>query len=54
MMEKKPTYVIENAVKGMLEDTRLRRAMLVRLHVFADGKHPYDAQKPEAVTLIRK
>jgi large subunit ribosomal protein L13 len=53
MLDKKPTYVIENAVKGMLEDTRLRRAMLVRLHVYATNEHPYAAQQPQPVTITR-
>lgn len=53
MLEKKPTFVIEVAVKGMLEDNRLRREMLKRLHVFAEGEHPYEAQKPVAITLTR-
>jgi len=51
MLEKKPTFVIEVAVKGMLEDNRLRREMLKRLHVFAEGEHPYEAQKPVSVTI---
>lgn len=53
MLEKKPTFVIEVAVKGMLEDNRLRREMLKRLHVFAAPEHPYAAQKPVPVTLTR-
>lgn len=47
MMEKNPVSVIEIAVKGMLPGNRLRQAMLRRLHVFADGEHPYAAQKPK-------
>lgn len=53
MMEKKPTYVIENAVKGMLEANRLRQQIVKRLHVFIDGEHPYAAQKPEPISLTR-
>lgn len=51
MMEKKPTYVVENAVKGMLASSRLSLETLKRLHVFADGEHPYAAQKPEPLSL---
>lgn len=51
MLAKKPTFVIEVAVKGMLEDNRLRREMLKRLHVFAAPDHPYAAQKPTPVVL---
>lgn len=50
-MRKKPTFAIENAVKGMLEANRLRNQMLKRLHVFADDQHPYAPQQPVTVTL---
>ena len=53
MLAKKPLYVIENAVKGMLEDNRLRRQMLQRLHVFKDAEHTYQAQKPVVLSLTR-
>lgn len=52
-LRRKPTFPIENAVKGMLEANRLRAQMLRRLHVFADGTHPYEAQQPKAVSLTR-
>lgn len=51
MMEKNPTQVIELAVRGMLPSTRLARAMLTRLHVYADDKHPYEAQKPSTLSV---
>lgn len=51
MLEKKPTYVIEHAVKGMLPDNRLAREMMKRLHVFADGQHDHEAQKPSPLAL---
>ena len=41
------------AVKGTLEANRLRQQMVKRLHVFADGEHPYEAQKPTPLTLTR-
>ncbi len=53
MMEKKPTYVVENAVKGMLTANRLRQEMVKRLHVYADDKHEYEAQKPVPLSLTR-
>ena len=46
MLEKKPTEIIERAVKGMLPKNRLARQMLKRLHVFAGSEHPHTAQKP--------
>lgn len=53
MLEKKPTYVIEHAVKGMLPSNRLAGDMMRRLHVYADDKHPYAPQKPEPLSLAR-
>jgi large subunit ribosomal protein L13 len=54
MLEKKPTYVIEHAVKGMLPPTRLAQQMMKRLHVFADAVHPYAAQQPLPMSLSSK
>lgn len=51
MFEKKPEKVIELAVKGMLPKTKLGKAMVKKLKVYADGEHRHAAQKPEAVTL---
>lgn len=51
MLEKKPTYVLEHAIKGMLTANRLREQMMKRLHVYADAAHPYEAQKPEPISL---
>ncbi len=51
MLEKKPAYVIEHAVKGMLPANRLAREMMKRLHVFADAEHKYNAQKPSPLEL---
>ncbi len=53
MLERKPTYVIENAVKGMLEANRLRQQMVKRLHVFVGADHPFNAQQPTSLTLTR-
>jgi large subunit ribosomal protein L13 len=51
MLAKKPEYVVEHAVKGMLPDNRLAREMMKRLHVFADAKHDHEAQKPSSLAL---
>ena len=51
MLAKKPEYVIEHAVKGMLPANRLAREMMKRLHVFADAQHDHDAQKPSPLAL---
>ncbi len=47
LLEKKPIAIIENAVRGMLPKTRLGRAMIKKLFVYAGSDHPHAAQKPE-------
>jgi large subunit ribosomal protein L13 len=46
---KKPTAIIEAAVKGMLPKTKLGRAMFKKLFVYTGSDHPHQAQKPEAL-----
>lgn len=53
MMSAKPTFAFEHAVKGMLPKNRLGRKMFMKLHVYADDKHPHMAQKPEVWKLIK-
>ncbi len=47
LMEKKPTQIVENAVKGMLPKNRLGRAMFKKLHLYAGTDHPHEGQQPE-------
>lgn len=51
MFEKKPEKVIELAVKGMLPKTKLGKAMVKKLKVYADGDHRHAAQKPETIEI---
>jgi large subunit ribosomal protein L13 len=44
-----PERIIERAVKGMMPRTRLGRAQLGKLRVYAGDKHPHQAQTPEAL-----
>lgn len=48
IMEKHPERVIERAVRGMLPKTKLGRAMIKKLKVYAGADHPHAAQKPRA------
>ncbi|MBU0700811.1 50S ribosomal protein L13 [bacterium] len=43
--------VITLAVKRMIPDTVLGRAMFRKLKVYAGGEHPHEAQKPEPLKL---
>jgi large subunit ribosomal protein L13 len=53
MIDKKPTLIVEKAVKGMLPKNRLARKMLKRLHVFADAAHSHEAQQPTVLTAAK-
>ena len=50
-LAKKPTFLIEKAVKGMLPRTRLGAAMLKNLKVYAGEEHPHTAQSPKTIKL---
>ena len=50
-LEKKPTEVLELAVKGMLPKGPLGRQMYKKLHVYAGPEHKHEAQKPEVLTF---
>ena len=47
---KRPAFIIEHAVKGMLPKNRLARKMLTKLKIYADADHPHEAQNPEVLT----
>ncbi len=47
LMRRRPTYVVEKAIKGMLPKNRLGREMFRNLHVYAGAAHPHEAQQPE-------
>ena len=47
MLERRPEEVIRSAVKGMLPRTRLGRAQLTKLKVYAGPDHPHQAQAPQ-------
>lgn len=51
LLEHKPEFVIERAVRGMLPKNSLGRQMLKKLKVYAEGTHPHVAQKPEPFPL---
>ncbi|MBN9378202.1 MAG: 50S ribosomal protein L13 [Chlamydiales bacterium 38-26] len=46
MKSRKPEFIIEHAVKGMMPHSRLARAQIKRLRVFKGAEHNLDAQKP--------
>lgn len=51
MKERKPEYIIEHAVKGMMPKSRLGKQQLRKLRVYAGSQHDLEAQKPLSVTV---
>ena len=51
MLERRPEEIIRLAVKGMLPRTRLGRAQLRKLKVYAGPDHPHAAQKPQPMEV---
>jgi large subunit ribosomal protein L13 len=51
MKEKNPSFIIENAVKGMLPKTKLGKKIFKHLKVYAGAEHPHTAQRPETISL---
>ncbi|HKK28064.1 MAG TPA: 50S ribosomal protein L13 [Gemmatimonadota bacterium] len=51
MIAKRPEYVIERAVKGMLPKTNLGREMAKKLRVYPGPEHPHEAQSPRPLEL---
>jgi large subunit ribosomal protein L13 len=45
-LERQPTEVLRTAVKGMLPRTKLGRAQLTKLKIYAGPEHPHEAQAP--------
>jgi len=54
MLAKKPEFIVQNAVRGMLPKTRLGRQLIKKLKVYAGENHPHQAQKPELISLTEK
>lgn len=49
LMQRKPEFIIEHAVKGMIPRTVIGRNQLRRLRIYAGATHDLEAQKPIVV-----
>jgi large subunit ribosomal protein L13 len=47
LMEKKPTEIVNKAIRGMLPKTPLGKQMAKKLRIYAGADHPHSAQNPE-------
>jgi large subunit ribosomal protein L13 len=50
-LERRPTEVLRTAVRGMLPRTRLGRAQLTKLKIYAGPEHPHAAQDPKPLPV---
>ncbi len=51
LMVKKPTAMVEKAIKGMLPKNKLGSALFRNLYVYAGSEHKQEAQNPKAINL---
>jgi large subunit ribosomal protein L13 len=51
---RRPTVIIEKAVRGMLPHNRLGDRLFTKLKVYAGTEHPHGAQQPKPLTLASK
>ena len=52
--QRKPEMILSEAVRRMLPKSKLGRAMLAKLKVYAGPDHPHTAQQPEPTELAIK
>ncbi|MEZ4860707.1 MAG: 50S ribosomal protein L13 [Caldilineaceae bacterium] len=50
-LDRFPDRVIFEAVKGMMPKTRLGRAQMKKLRIYANDEHPHGAQQPKTLSL---
>jgi len=50
-LDRHPDRVIFAAVKGMMPKTKLGRAQMKKLRVYAGSDHPHEAQQPKTMEL---
>lgn len=51
MRARRPEFIIQHAVKGMLPKNRLARRMLTKLRVFPGATHAHEAQNPVKLSV---
>ncbi len=51
LLAKKPEEAVRRSIRGMLPKTRLGRAQLKKLKVYASPVHPHTAQRPQPLEL---
>lgn len=49
MLIKNPTFLLQDAVAGMLPKTKLGKQMITKLKLYAGSEHPHQAQNPQVL-----
>ncbi|MFY8109447.1 MAG: 50S ribosomal protein L13 [Bacteroidia bacterium] len=47
ILVRRPTYIVEHAIKGMLPKNKLGAELFRNLYVYAGSEHPHSAQQPK-------
>jgi len=51
IIERKPTFPLEHAIKGMLPKGSLGRKLFQNVKIYAGEEHPHKAQQPEELKI---
>jgi large subunit ribosomal protein L13 len=51
LQARRPEEIVRHAVRGMLPHTKLGRAQLRKLKIYAGTEHPHEAQLPEVLEI---
>jgi len=51
LLDSKPEEAVRRTIRGMLPKTRLGRAQISKLKVYAGPHHPHTAQQPQVLTV---
>jgi len=51
LMERKPTEILRQSVRGMLPKNKLRSVFMAKLKLYAGEEHPHEAQAPEKLDV---
>jgi large subunit ribosomal protein L13 len=51
VLERRPEFALEHAIRGMLPKNKLGRKMMKKVRIYAGPDHQHQGQKPEPIEL---
>ncbi len=51
MLQRKPAFILQAAVRRMMPKNRLARKQMTKLKLYAGPSHPHQAQQPQELSL---